>query len=1572
MVISNTNKNIERLGFGIDRGGTFTDVFVVYPNGNCKTFKLLSEDPQNYIDAPTEAIRRILSEFTGKEIKKGELIDVKNIAWIRMGTTVATNALLERKGEPMALLITKGFKDLLYIGNQSRPKIFEFDIKIPSTLYSQVVEIDERVLIDHSSCQMNISGERIKASNGQPIIIEKPLDFDKIKQQLLSIYSKGIRSLAILFIHSYIYSAHEEAVGQLAKEIGFSNVSLSSKVIPMVKAVPRGFTTCSDAYLTPIIHKYIQGFRSGFLNNLEGVQVEFMQSDGGLCPVESFIGSRAILSGPAGGVVGVSFTAYEQENKEPVIGFDMGGTSTDVSRYDGRFVHVVDSVTAGIAIQAPQLEIKTVAAGGGSRLFFRDGLFVVGPESAGSNPGPVCYSKVGPLAVTDANVVLGRVLPEFFPKIFGPDEQQPLDKNASLKAFNALNDHVNAHMSAQGRPPISVQECALGFIRVANEAMCRPIRTLTEAKGFDTSRHILSCFGGAGGQHACAIARALGMSRVKVHKHAGVLSAYGLVLADVVNEQQESWIHKFDAENFPMLNERFKCLEVASLNELISQGFSPEQCKFERILNMGYEYSSYSLMCQPIGNAKGDDYSHFIEAFEEKFTREFGFTLPKRAIIAHDVRVRGIAKRFLLRSEQSQEWTNTAPPLKLVTNCYFEEGELDTNVYDLKELHFGHVIYGPAIIVDANCTILVEPNCRAEITSHGNVLIQLSSVSKDTIGTELDPIQLSIFSHRFMSIAEQMGTALQRSAFSVNIKDRLDFSCALFCHNGGLVANAPHIPVHLGGMQAAVRFQIKHVGAENFKRGDVYLSNHPKAGGSHLPDLTVITPVFISDESKTPDFFLANRGHHSDIGGLAPGSMPPHSTHLEQEGVVFISFKLVSEGHLNEQELKDILNAPCKIPGCSSARNIADNLADLNAQIAANHKGILLLKELISSYSLSVVRSYMSHIQQNAELAVRQLIKNVAVSIGGSSENKILRKVAEDKMDDGTPIKLALEINKETGDVLFDFTGTGLQVHNSCNTPSAVLMAAVIYCLRCLVGRDIPLNQGCLAPVKIRVPHGTILNPSDEAAVVGGNVLTSQRLCDVILHAFDAIAASQGCMNNLTFGDDSYGYYETIGGGAGAGNGFHGRSGIHSHMTNTRITDVEILERHYSAVIARKFHLRKGSGGAGRWHGGDGICRYLQFRKAVRLSLLTERRVFAPYGLNGGRPGKIGRNVLLRASDGVRDNLGAKISLNVNPGDILELETPGGGGYGRRRFWMEPPSNNLHYFGFRRRFSKETSAVIKNIESKLSEIENLLQNSQEITKCKELLDTIHKEIIKEAPSNSQLLEHLFNIEMAINRFSVAEGILCRLLFLKPSLAHKSMQKLLIDKVDEEDDAILDRIDQLLQENLKSENSLPSLLDFIENKKLQNLISGFKEPEDIKKLNFEKISEINNLLLDKEEKENIKNNSIEEMNKFCLFLNEGASMVEERQMHSLEFAVLAFFFLQYIQPFKEKTHATSQLLGDILSSLYSLPPTFSFNGINNLIQEAILYANVGDLRSLFRFFSNHMESFLLKLRVAYDF
>ncbi|KAJ1536905.1 hypothetical protein HK096_006595 [Nowakowskiella sp. JEL0078] len=1016
----------------------------------------------------------------------------------------------------------------------------------------------------------------------------------------------------------------------------------------MVKIVPRGNSATADAYLTPKIQTYLAGFFAGFDEGIRTrVKVEFMQSDGGLAPVDSFSGFRAILSGPAGGVVGYAMTSYDAKQPQPVIGFDMGGTSTDVSRYAGRYEHVFETTTAGVTIQAPQLDILTVAAGGGSRLFYRNGMFVTGPESAGADPGPICYRKNGHLAITDANLLLGRLLPSYFPKIFGKSENEPLDIDASRLAFEALATQINKERG--DKAILSVDEVAYGFIKVANEAMARPIRALTQGKGFDTASHVLSCFGGAGGQHACAIARSLGIRKILIHRYSSILSAFGLALADVVNEEQEPCALSFTSENFAILHTRAAVLKQTASQTLIAQGFPNSHINCELFLNLRYQGTDTALMIPQPANDSWD----FTSPFVAQYQQEFGFTLQGRSLIVDDIRVRATGRSDAALGATASVWDELktidrkVPVAREVVDVYFEGGRRPTGVYLNRELQIGDVVVGPALLLDNTATVVVEPGCEAVITSD-SVVVDVGGVGTRKVGVDVDPIQLAIFGHRFMSIAEQMGRTLQKTSISTNIKERLDFSCALFGPDAGLVANAPHIPVHLGSMQEAVRWQAEYLGG-NIKDGDVLVTNHPSAGGSHLPDITVITPVF--NQGKIV-FFVASRGHHADIGGMQPGSMPPNSCELFQEGAAIKSFKLVENGVFDEAGItKILLEDPAQYEGCTGTRCLRDNISDLKAQVAANQRGINLVTSLIEEYSLDVVQAYMHHIRANAEQAVRELLIRMRKQYGPTLN-------AVDYMDDGTPIKLAITINTD-GTATFDFTGTGQEVYGNTNAPRSVTYSAIIYCLRCMVALDMPLNQGALAPIKIIIPKGSLLYPSDDAAVVGGNVMTSQRLCDVVFRAFNAVAASQGCCNNFTFGigasedGEGFGYYETIAGGSGAGPSWDGRSGVHTHMTNTRITDPEILERRYP-VLLRQFGLRSG---------GEGVIRELEFLETIDVSILSERRVFQPYGLEGGQPGQTGRNILVRA-DGREVSFGGKNATVVKKGDVIRIETPGGGGWG--------------------------------------------------------------------------------------------------------------------------------------------------------------------------------------------------------------------------------------------------------------------------------------------------------------------
>ena len=1348
-----------------------------------RTLKLLSEDPANYESAPREGIRRVLEEVTGKKIPRDAPVPTNQIEWIRMGTTVATNALLERQGARTALVTTRGFKDLLAIGNQARPNIFDLAIEKPGALYETVVEVDERVRVLPSEVfpETYLENDPRVTKNtatGERALVETPLDVDALRPRLRALREDGVEALAVVLLHSYVFPDHEKKIGALASELGFEQVSLSSQLVPMVRAVPRGHTACVDAYLTPKTREYLRVFLSGFDEGLSGVKVSFMQSDGGLTPADRFTGYKAILSGPAGGVVGYAVTtsldaAAEDRDAEdldaedldaadrgegdgnsvrskkktprppPCIGFDMGGTSTDVSRYDGVFEQVTETETAGVAIQAPQLDITTVAAGGGSALSFRSGTFRVGPESVGSQPGPVCYRKGGErLSVTDANVLLGRVQPGYFPKIFGPDESQPLDHEATKRSFEREADRINAELAQISRAdgnaapkPLTPEEIALGYLKVADEAMCRPIRQITESKGHETSAHVLAAFGGAGPQHACAVARALGIKRVFVHRFCGILSAYGMGLADVVVEAQRPFAGALmtnassnDEEgstNEATLSraaEVARALAASLVSDLRTQGFDAEtSVRTETLLNLRYDGTDTAMM---VAEPPDGDY---VAAFKERFTREYGFDLAGRDLRIDDVRVRGVGATELLRrvpvddEDASPSATNPAPRSPpepdSVARVYFDDGWRDTPIFLIEQLRCGCVVRGPAVIMNGTATVLVEPGCVATLTQFGDLRVDVgvdetpgvdvsasaSSRSaaprrvtsrKAAVPRVPDPVQLSIFSNRFMGVAEQMGRTLQRTSVSTNIKERLDFSCALFDPSGGLVANAPHVPVHLGAMSSTVRWQIEHwcgsqgndasdrTHKEGLREGDVLVTNHPRAGGSHLPDITVVTPVF---RDGVVVFFVASRGHHADVGGSTPGSMPPFSRSIEDEGVAIKAFKLVRAGVYDEKGATALFE---------HSRAPADNLSDLNAQAAANRRGAALLDELIDEHGLETVQAYMRFVQANAELAVRDMLKETARGLlaetargaSDASEPKANERTdertvvlrAEDRMDDGSAIRLELRLDASDGSATFDFAGTSPEVYGNWNAPPAVTCAAVIYCLRCLVNQEIPLNEGCLAPVTLKIPEGCFLAPSEDAAVVGGNVLTSQRVTDVCLAALRACANAQGCMNNLTFGDESFGYYETIGGGAGAGPTWAGASGTQCHMTNTRITDPEILERRFP-VLVRAFEIREGSGGVGKHRGGDGLRREIEFLRPITVSVLTERRVFAPRGVAGGKDGKTGENALLVLEKGAAEedddddgerqkrrvvNLGGKNSVSVAAGDILRILSPGGGGYG--------------------------------------------------------------------------------------------------------------------------------------------------------------------------------------------------------------------------------------------------------------------------------------------------------------------
>ncbi|KAJ8602878.1 hypothetical protein CTAYLR_009942 [Chrysophaeum taylorii] len=1275
--------------FSIDRGGTFTDVYAEVPGGEARVHKLLSEDPANYPNAPREGIRRILEEVTGIPHPRGELVDASRIEWIRMGTTVATNGLLEREGSRFVLVTTKGFKDALEIGTQARPDIFDIAAAKLPVLYESVVEAVERVRVatcETVSSSSSSTNRVVVAKTGDEVEIVTELDVDKLRSDLEEKRGEGFEACAIAFAHSYAYPDHEVLAGSIARELGFTQVSVSSELLPMARLVPRGQTACVDAYLTPLVRAYLESFVKGFRGDVLP-KVLFMQSDGGLVRASKFTGFRAILSGPAGGVVGYARTTAAALGVDPattpVIGFDMGGTSTDVSRFAGTSLdHVLETETAGVKIQCPQLDVNTVAAGGGSRLFFRQGALAVGPESAKAHPGPVCYRKQdGKLALTDANLMLGRLLPNRFPKIFGPNEDEPLDVNASRRDIEKVAAEVDTFF---GRPSgsTSPESLASGFVRVANEAMCRPIRELSEARGFNPRDHVLACFGGAGAQHVCALARTLGIRKAVVHAYAGILSAYGIGLADVVVDKLAP------LGGSTRLDERrdyHADVEADARADLAAQG-DFEQVRVERYLNLRYEGTDNALMVpEPPRTTKT-----YESAMADQFEREYGFELAgRKEVLVDDCRVRVVGAT----PDPRRAVLEPAARVVVEETCrvYFDETGWveETPVFELSRLGAGAVVDGPAILAVGTSTCVVEPRCTATVTRHGDLVLDISSShlrDEEEAPPEdrpPDPARLGVFSHRFMSIAEQMGRTLQRTATSVNIKERLDFSCALFSADGALVANAPHVPVHLGAMSETVKAQLAKT---KMGPGDVLVANDPNAGGSHLPDITVITPVFFFSDDTSPAFFCASRGHHADVGGSTPGSMPADSTTLDEEGAVIDAFKLVKNGVFDEAGILALLASPASKPPppdkphlvLSGCRNAADVVSDLKAQVAANSKGATLLRDLCSEYGRPQVAAYMRHVRANAAACVRAALSEVA----GGAKRCELR--AEDRMDDGNPIALELAIDcpsPDTVSAVFDFSGTGPQVLGNWNAPRAITSAAVMYCLRLIVGRDIPLNSGCLDPVEIRIETPSMLSPAPTAAVCAGNVLTSMRVTDVVLKALGACAASQGCMNNLSFGEDEsssnsvlvagagggkkngFGYYETIAGGAGAGPSWHGTSAIQCHMTNTRITDVETLERRYP-VLLDEFRIRRGSGGRGKFRGGDGVVRQLTFlRDGLVVSLLTERRALAPFGINGGGDALRGVNTLI-ARGGTNVSLGPKTKIIVRKGDKLRVETPGGGGYG--------------------------------------------------------------------------------------------------------------------------------------------------------------------------------------------------------------------------------------------------------------------------------------------------------------------
>lgn len=1199
-------KETNKFQFWIDRGGTFTDVVMGAPDGTLTAVKLLSEDPAHYEDAAIEGIRR------GLGLAPGAPIPTHNIHAVKMGTTVATNALLERKGAPTVLATTRGFRDALAIGYQHRPDLFKLKITKPEMLATRIVEIDERM-------------------SAQGAVLQ-PLQVERARQALVQAFDAGFRSIAILLMHGYRYTEHEEALAKLARDIGFTQISASHQVSPLMKFVSRGDTTVVDAYLSPILRTYVDKVDDALERADTACSLMFMRSNGGLTAASLLQGKDAILSGPAGGVVGMVKTS-ELAGFTKVIGFDMGGTSTDVSHYNGAYERTFETEVAGVRMRAPMMQINTVAAGGGSILTWDGARMRVGPQSAGANPGPACYRKGGPLTVTDANVMLGKLVPEFFPKVFGPQADETIDRNVVEEKFSALAKEI--------RGP-GAEEIAEGFIKIAVENMAQAIKKISVARGYDVTGYTLTSFGGAGGQHACLVADALGMQRVLLHPLSGVLSAYGMGLAETRATREGAIEAELDEDTISRCDEVFKALEMQTQGELEAQKVLGADVAHQRRLHVRYEGTDTALAV-PFGTAEV-----VASGFASAHHARFGFVPEGKIMIVEALELESIGPG-VTPPELPRPLTRIKPEATDQTRMFMSGVWRDAPIFIRETLKPGQSIVGPALVIEPNATLVIEPDWALEVTALDHLLLtRTRKLTRDkAIGTQADPVMLEIFNNLFMSIAEQMGFTLEKTASSVNIKERLDFSCAVFDASGALVANAPHMPVHLGSMGASVQTVIDQNRGE-ISKGDVFVLNAPYNGGTHLPDVTVITPVF----DQTGDnllFYTASRGHHADIGGISPGSMPAHSTNVEEEGVLIDNFKLVDKGHFREAEIRALL-----IGGPWPSRNPDQNIADLKAQIAACEKGAQELLKMTRDFGLDVVRAYMGHVQDNAEEAVRRVID-------------VLEPVSHiHHMDGGMEIHLDIRVDRKAREATIDFTGTSAQQANNFNAPSAIARAAVLYVVRCLVDDDIPLNAGCLKPIHIILPENSLVAPVFPAAVVAGNVETSQAIVDALFYAVGALAGAQGTMNNLTFGNERYQYYETICGGAGAGHdaggGFDGADAIHTHMTNSRLTDPEVLEWRFPVVL-EDFQIRAGSGGTGAFRGGNGTLRRIRFEEEMDLSILSINREHGPRGLGGGGDGAKGENQVIRA-DGSIEKLKGSDATKMNKGDAIEILTPGGGGYG--------------------------------------------------------------------------------------------------------------------------------------------------------------------------------------------------------------------------------------------------------------------------------------------------------------------
>ena len=1205
-----------RWQFWIDRGGTFTDVVAKRPDGQIVTHKLLSENPEQYRDAAVAGIRHLLG------LAAGEAVTPALVECVKMGTTVATNALLERKGEKTLLVTTRGFRDALRIAYQDRPRLFDRHIQLPELLYSQVIEADER----------------IDAQGG----VLRALDEPALRTQLRAAFDAGLRSVAIVFMHGYRFTRHEAAAARIAREIGFTQVSASHETSPLMKLVSRGDTTVVDAYLSPILRRYVEQVAG----EMPGVKLFFMQSSGGLTDAHAFQGKDAILSGPAGGIVGMVRTAQLADFGH-VIGFDMGGTSTDVSHYAGEFERAFETQVAGVRMRAPMMSIHTVAAGGGSILSFDGARLRAGPQSAGANPGPASYRRGGPLAVTDANVMLGKIQPAWFPKVFGKAANEALDRDVVVAAFAKMAADISAATGRERSP----EQVAEGFIDIAVGSMANAIKKISVARGYDVTRYTLQCFGGAGGQHACLVADALGMNTVFVHSLAGVLSAYGMGLADQGVMREAAVEQPLTDAALPAVRARLDALADDASTELRRQGAGSGDVRVIRRAHVRYAGTDSALVVD-FGDGEVDTLK---AAFEAAYRRRFAFLMAGRGLVVEAVSVEAIASGDAPTEPRLQAMAPTPAPVVDTVKMYSGGRWRDAALVVRENIHPGHLVDGPAIIAEKNATTVVEPGWQARVTDLDHLVLQriVPRETRTAIGTSVDPVMLEVFNNLFMNIAEQMGLQLQNTAYSVNIKERLDFSCALFDAGGNLIANAPHMPVHLGSMSESIKTVMRR-NAGLMQPGDGFALNDPYHGGTHLPDITVVTPVF-DDTGDRILFYVASRGHHADIGGVTPGSMPPFSTRVEEEGVQIDNVKLVERGRLREAEMTELLES-----GEYPSRNPAQNIADMKAQIAANEKGVQELRRMVGQFGLDVVQAYMGHVQDNAEESVRRVITRL-------KDGRFTLP-----LDNGARIQVEIRVNAAERSAAIDFTGTSPQLTNNFNAPTAVCMAAVLYVFRTLVNDDIPLNAGCLKPLDVIIPPGSMLNPHAPASVVAGNVETSTCITNALYGALGLMAAGQCTMNNFTFGNERHQYYETISGGSGAGalidergqvvGGFDGTSVVQTHMTNSRLTDPEVLEFRFP-VRVDSYEIRPDSGGAGRWHGGDGGVRRVRFLEPMTASILSNGRHHGAFGMAGGSPGALGRNTVERADGSVEqlDHIG---SAQMRPGDVFVIETPGGGGFG--------------------------------------------------------------------------------------------------------------------------------------------------------------------------------------------------------------------------------------------------------------------------------------------------------------------